>query len=174
MGKVRDEAPPTTTKPVAKPSGSKGGRAGQFAAFFGNFLRLDTYKPMQGRQARLWTGVGLGLLVIAGIYSLYTYQLADSKPLVAFGVPALVALVLAWVVWRLTQYPPFVDFLVATEAEMNKVSWTTKDDLYRATIVVLVTVLVLSVYLFGVDMVWSGLLRLIGVLRFEGMTPTEG
>ena len=36
--------------------------------------------------------------------------------------------------------PPFVEFLIATEAEMNKVSWTSRDDLYRATSVVLTTV----------------------------------
>ncbi len=69
------------------------------------------------------------------------------------------------------QYPNFADFLIATEAEMNKVSWTTREDLTRATIVVLVTVFLLATYLFGVDLVWSWLLRVIGVLRFQGPTP---
>ena len=41
---------------------------------------------------------------------------------------------LGWIIFRLVQYPPFVEFLIATEAEMNKVSWTSRDDLYRATI----------------------------------------
>ena len=34
-------------------------------------------------------------------------------------------------------------------------------------VVVLVTVLVIAVYLFGVDWLWSWLLKLIGVLRFD-------
>ena len=61
------------------------------------------------------------------------------------------ALVLGWLLFRLVQYPPFVEFLIATEAEMNKVSWTSRDDLYRATTVVLLTVTLMSLYLFGVD-----------------------
>ena len=65
------------------------------------------------------------------------------------------ALVLGWVIFRLVQFPPFVEFLIATEAEMNKVSWTSKDDLYRATTVVLTTVLLMAVFLFGVDWLWS-------------------
>ena len=50
---------------------------------------------------------------------------------------------------------------------MNKVSWTSRDDLKRATTVVLVTVALMAVFLFGVDWVWSNLLQLIGVLRFR-------
>ena len=70
------------------------------------------------------------------------------------------------------QYPPFVEFLIATEAEMNKVSWTSRDDLYRATSVVLTTVLLMAVYLFGVDWVWSNLLQFIGVLKFGSGGPS--
>jgi preprotein translocase subunit SecE len=66
------------------------------------------------------------------------------------------------------EFPPFVEFLIATEAEMNKVSWTSRDDLYRATTVVLSTVVLMSVYLFGVDWVWSNLLQILGVLKFGG------
>ena len=85
-----------------------------------------------------------------------------------FGVPAAVGLVLGWVIFRLVQYPPFVEFLIATEAEMNKVSWTSRDDLYRATTVVLVTVTLMAVFLFGVDWLWANLLSLLGVLKFSG------
>ena len=79
--------------------------------------------------------------------------------------------VLGWIIFRLVQYPPFVEFLIATEAEMNKVSWTSRDDLYRATSVVLTTVLLMAVFLFGVDWVWSNLLQFIGVLRFGNVCP---
>ena len=51
---------------------------------------------------------------------------------------------------------------------MNKVSWTSNDDLYRATTVVLVTVVLMAVFLFGVDWLWSHLLQFIGVLQFGG------
>lgn len=174
MGKVREEEAAKVSKPSAgKPAGPKKGK-GRVASFLGNFVQLGTYKPNQGRLARTWTGVGLGVLVAAGLVALYNYQFADYPPLTAYGIPTAVGLVFGWVIWRLLQYPPFVDFLIATEAEMNKVSWTSRDDLYRATIVVLSTVLIMAMFLFGVDVVWSKLLQLIGVLRFQGFTPAEG
>jgi preprotein translocase subunit SecE len=50
---------------------------------------------------------------------------------------------------------------------MKKVSWTSKEDLYKATIVVLVTVAILATYLFLVDKLWVFLLELLGVLKFR-------
>ena len=55
-------------------------------------------------------------------------------------------------------YPPFADFLIAVEAEMAKVSWPSRRELVRATIVVLVTMLVLTIMLSVYDTVWSLLL----------------
>ena len=165
MGKVRDEAPAKVSKPAKASAPRK--PPGMFAAFLANLFRGEVPKPTQGKQARIWTAVGLGALVAAGLYRLATTLLADATPLVRLGVPSALGLVLAWVVFRVVQFPPFVDFLIATEAEMRKVSWTSKADLYRATTVVLVTVLIMAVYLFAVDWAWSWLLRLIGVLRFE-------
>ena len=51
---------------------------------------------------------------------------------------------------------------------MNKVSWTNKDDLIRATTVVLTTVVLMTVFLFMVDTLWTFVLRMIGVLQFGG------
>ncbi len=167
MGKVKDEAPAKTSKPATKPGGSKGVPS-RVAPFFTNLLRTDVVKPNQGKQARLWTAIGLGVLVLAGLYQLYVYYLADLTPAVRYSIPTAIGLVFGWLIFRIVQYPPFVDFLIATEAEMNKVSWTTRDDLYRATVVVLATVLIMAVFLFGVDLVWSRLLQALGVLRFDG------
>ncbi len=58
---------------------------------------------------------------------------------------------LGWVIFRIVHFPPFAEFLIATEAEMNKVSWTNKEDLIRATTVVLATVVLMTVFLFMVD-----------------------
>ncbi len=174
MAKVKDEAPVKGgTAPAARPSGSGGSRLAPLVSFLANFFRVDVYKPMQGRHARLGTVIGLGLLVAAGLVTLYNNVVGDYPPATRIGIPALLAVAFGWAIWRVVQYPPFADFLTATEAEMNKVSWTSKDDLYRATLVVLTTVLVLSLFLFGVDVLWSRLLQLLRVLRFDGMTPPE-
>src|SRR4029079_17751124 len=115
----------------------------------------------------LYTAIGLGLIVGLGLWRLFDTLIANTIS-TRFGVPAAVGLVLGWCIFRLVQYPPFVEFLIATEAEMNKVSWTSRDDLYRATTVVLTTVVLMSVFLFGVDFLWSNLLQIIGVLKFGG------
>ena len=43
------------------------------------------------------------------------------------------------------ELPGFADFLIAVEAEMNKVSWPSRGELFRASIVVLVMIFVLAV-----------------------------
>jgi preprotein translocase subunit SecE len=164
MAKVKDG---TTASKSAKAASGGSKNANRFAPFLANLVKTDLYKPLQGKQARLWTGVGLGVIIAAGLWRL-SDTLGDYQPSTRYGVPALVGAILGWITFRLLQYPPFVEFLIATEAEMNKVSWTSRADLYRATIVVLSTVLIVAVYLFGVDTLWSHLLQWIGVLRFSG------
>ena len=44
--------------------------------------------------------------------------------------------------FRLVNLPKFADFLIAVEAEMNKVSWPTRTELFRSSVVVIVTILV--------------------------------
>jgi preprotein translocase subunit SecE len=168
MGKVKDEAPAKSGK--AAPKGSAMRNAGsRLAPFFANLARADVVKPTQGKNARLFTAVGLGVIVAAGLYQLYELHLKDQfPPLARFAIPAVVGLAFAWIIWRIVQYPPFADFLIATEAEMNKVSWTSREDLYRATVVVLATVFFLALYLFAVDYLWSTLLQFLNVLKFSG------
>ena len=88
-------------------------------------------------------------------------------PAVRFTLPILLLALTLWLAWRIVNLPTFADFLVATEAEMNKVSWTTRSRLYQDTVVVLVTMILLAVFLFLVDMGWHAILswKPIGVLR---------
>src|SRR5262249_25339602 len=80
---------------------------------------------------------------------------------VNYMMPLLLFCVAAWLAWRAVNWPTFADFLIATEAELNKVSWTTRKRLVQDTIVVLVTLFLMTVFLFVVDIIW------IRVLSFE-------
>jgi preprotein translocase subunit SecE len=166
MGKVKDGSAAPKAAKVAK-GGSTGDSKSRFAPFLANLTQTTLYKPLQGKQARLWTAVGLGLIIVFGLQELFLTLKATSSTVVSFTVPALIGAVLAWFTFRLLQFPSFVEFLIATEAEMNKVSWTSREDLKRATTVVLVTVLLMAVFLFGVDWIWMNLLQLIHVLQFK-------
>ncbi len=69
-------------------------------------------------------------------------------------LPLLLVLALVWLCWRIVNLPTFADFLIATEAEMNKVSWTSTKRLKQDTVVVLVTVILLAMFLFVIDIIW--------------------
>ncbi len=166
MGKVKDEV--SASKP-SKPSKGKPGGAPKsvFLQFLVNLVRSDLYKPMQGWYARVYTGLGLGLIAAAGGYRIHESSNEYSQYW-HFGLTAGYAIVLGWLIFRMVQFPPFAEFLIATEAEMNKVSWTTKDELIRSTTVVLMTVVLMAVFLFVVDRLWTLILQMIGVLQFHG------
>jgi preprotein translocase SecE subunit len=93
------------------------------------------------------------------------YQSLVLLPHVAYTLPVILAALTLWFAWRLVNVPAFADFLIATEAELNKVSWTTRRRLIQDTIVVLTTVILMAVALFVADFVWSKLLTGIGVLQ---------
>lgn len=94
------------------------------------------------------------------------YRSLTLLPSLQFTVPLLLLAAGLWLAWRIVNWPSFADFLIATEAEMNKVSWTTQRRLIQDTIVVLVTVVLMAFYLFSMDMVWKHVLswKPIGVL----------
>lgn len=53
------------------------------------------------------------------------------------------------------------DFLGNVKSELKKVTWPTRKDTYASSLVVIVLVLVSAVFLGGVDLVLSRLVRLI-------------
>jgi preprotein translocase SecE subunit len=86
-------------------------------------------------------------------------------PAVQYTLPALLGLLAVWFAWRIVNLPAFADFLIATEAELNKVSWVTRRQLAQDTVVVLVTVLLMTIFLLFADIGWSQFLKGIGVLH---------
>ncbi len=64
---------------------------------------------------------------------------------------------------RTERQPALVGFLRGTYDELRKVVWPTPQELYRYTFVVIVTVVALGLFIWGVDSGLSALVkRLIG------------
>jgi len=127
------------------------------------------------RVAELKKKPGAALPVYAALESAWgrtTFASITLLPGVQFTVPLLLLAGSLWLAWRAVNMPAFADFLIATEAELNKVSWTTQKRLVQDTIVVLVTVVLMAVFLFGMDWTWKVVLSSnpIGVLHI----PKEG
>ena len=56
-----------------------------------------------------------------------------------------------WLAFRAVNLPQFADFLISVEAEMDKVTWSSRQELYRATVVVITTMVLLGAILLLYD-----------------------
>jgi preprotein translocase SecE subunit len=148
-----------------------------------------TYKKHQGVRVRRLTILGLLLVLGTGIYALWHNNVLGPKdwialipytggksitllPDIRLTVPVILAGLAVWFAWRVVNYPTFADFLIATEAEINKVSWTPRPRLIQDTIVVLITVFIITMFLFFVDIFWGWFLSrsIINVLPSDEET----
>lgn len=141
-------------------------RAEKADGFWPSMLAAGLYKKNQGRLTRQLTAGAILVAVGLGAWALSQSVLADVDLPVRYGVVGAVLAVGVWFAYRIVNYPPFADFLVDVEGEMAKVSWPTRDELKRATVVVLVTMFLLSFVLFMYDLIWQQILRAIGILQF--------
>ena len=130
--------------------------------FVSELFQLGLYKRSQGRLTRQVTWAALAIGIAMGAYRLSVF-LIEYGPMVQYLVPGVVLAVGLWIAFRLVNMPRFADFLIAVEAEVNKVSWPSKGELYRSTVVVLITIFALAGILFAYDFLWSLLLRTLGV-----------
>ncbi len=124
------------------------------------------YKRSQGRITRQISFGAIWLLFLIGAWRLSSYlQQGSGFEGAAVGIPVAIAAVGGWLAFRLVNLPSFADFLIAVEAEMNKVSWPTRSELIRSSLVVIFSIIFLAVVLYGYDTFWSFLLSRLGVMR---------
>jgi preprotein translocase SecE subunit len=145
------------------------------------WFNARSYKANQGRLVRRLTMAGTLIVVITGVVALYDHKslsgnwrvrlpytedliseghrlVATLLPDIRYTVPILLIALGLWIAWRAVNFPAFADFLIATEAELNKVSWVTRRRLVQDTIVVLVTLVLFAVFLLLIDQLWGWLL----------------
>ncbi|MBN2023552.1 MAG: preprotein translocase subunit SecE [Pirellulales bacterium] len=132
-------------------------------AFFQELFRTGLYKRSQGRIVRQVTFAAVALAVALGLYRL-SVTLDNHGHLLQYGLPGLLLVAGVWTAYRLVNLPAFADFLIAVEAEMNKVSWPTRHELFRGSSVVLVTIIALAAVLFLFDNIWVLLFTRLGII----------
>lgn len=155
---------PRSTPPG--PSSTSSPRAGFFTI----------HKPTQGRTTRIATGAGAALLIALTLHFLLTQVPAWFFTDVATrqrvgpwwtGGVVVLGLVLSAIAWRLINKPDNAEFLIATDSEMKKVSWTSRKQLWGSTKVVITFMLMIALILFMVDLVFHYLFWIIDVLKFK-------
>jgi preprotein translocase subunit SecE len=120
--------------------------------FVQELFRAGLYKRNQGRIARQATFAALAVIVALGAWSLSGFY-QDKEPWLRYFVPFLLLLAGLWASFRIVQMPNFADFLISVEGEMNKVSWPSRGELFRASMVVMVVIFFLAGLLFLYDFV---------------------
>ncbi|MEM1228604.1 MAG: preprotein translocase subunit SecE [Planctomycetota bacterium] len=123
------------------------------------------YKPTQGLIVRRLTALAIAVIVGLGCWRLSGFlpSVMGGRSLATNGISGVLLLAGLWFAFRLVNWPRFADFLIAVEAEMNKVTWPSKDELLRASIVVIFTIFFLAVTLFAFDVLWQFIFNVLGV-----------
>jgi preprotein translocase subunit SecE len=162
------------------------------ATLWRDLFSMGFYKRSQGRVARQATFIVLAVVVALAGWSLLDYMSDKVLPFTnlllagdaangdgaaggkatydavngyaRYLVPMALVFGGVWLAFRAVNVPRIADFLIAVEAEMNKVSWPSRAEMFRATLVVIFTIFGLAIILFGYDLLWRGLLQLLGVL----------
>jgi preprotein translocase SecE subunit len=150
------------------------------------------YKRSLGVRVRRLTILGILLVLGTGLYAFTIQQglvpdtLMMTVPFFAapvtimtdakLMVPLILSVLALWIAFRAVNVPDFAEFLIATEAEMNKVSWSSRKRLAQDTVVVLVTTLIMTLFLLVVDLFWGWLLsrQTVGVLPARSTTAHKG
>jgi preprotein translocase subunit SecE len=146
-------------------------------SFMAELLSARLYKPTQGRITRQVTGGSIWVIFALaawrwwqtayGMEYLASLAGAESQRAVLdvlrWVLPGIFLLAGVWIGYRIVNYPKFADFLIAVEAEMNKVMWPSQDELVRSSLVVIVLLLAFAALMFLFDLVWVQIFKLIGI-----------
>jgi preprotein translocase subunit SecE len=146
---------------MARRDGERAGRPGGRRA---TVAKIHFYKRNQGKYTRVTTFVSVMVIVVVGAYLLGKHLLTGFAVPMRFGIPLAVivaaGLLMLWIINR----PGSADFLIATEGEMKKVSWSSRKEVVGSTKVVIVTTLIMAAVLFAVDILFRMVFSTMGIL----------
>ncbi len=143
-------------------------------SFVSQLWQFGVYKRSQGTVTRQVTFAFLAL--IFAIAALRMYQAWGSFPAWwksllmepgRYWVPSALLLIGLWISFRVVNFPKFADFLISVEGEMNKVSWPSRAELIRSSVVVILVIVMLAMVLFFFDVFWRFVFgdNVLGVLK---------
>ncbi len=151
--------------------GGEPGRPGARTPRRGEGGLIKQYKPDQGKTTRTGTLIALLALIAWGAKFLFDrlqlYQGDEAwRLLITHGIPILNAVILGSVSWWFVYaHRATSDFLIATEGEMKKVSWSSRSEVIGSTKVVIMFTILLALFLFLVDFFFQQVFSSIGVLK---------
>ena len=131
-------------------------------------MPFGLYKQDQGRWSRGIAAAGLTALGLWGALKTHDWMenyTGAGSFYAGWWIPGLILAAFASLAFYVSNRPKVADFIIETETEMKKVTWPTYREVLGATAVVIVVVIILGVFLFGVDrMLIQPFFELIGIL----------
>ena len=120
------------------------------AELIAGMFNASQYKRSQGKVARQLTFAAMAVAFAVGAWKINT---VSATPVGQYVMPLVLLAVGLWASFRIVNIPRFADFLISVEAEMNKVQWPSRSELWRASMVVIVVIFFLAGALFVFDIV---------------------
>jgi preprotein translocase subunit SecE len=129
-----------------------------YASQNGVDMFFNIYKRGQGKYTRLCSAFATAIIAGLGCLQLYNQLEATSWGLsnraamwIATMVPTGLFVVLALLIFWLVNKQRVADFMIASEGEMKKVSWSSKQEIAVSTFIVIVVVVIMALILGTAD-----------------------
>lgn len=128
-------------------------------------MGLTNYKKTQGRPTRqiaLCVVIASLSWLLISVAALFVRRQVGigwlSICIAVIGVAGVISV-------AILNRPRWADFLISVQAEIDKVTWPSKTEVHKHTIVVLVLLVSMSVIVFAFDIVWQWVFKTIGFLQ---------
>lgn len=131
---------------------------------------FDIYKQGQGKNTRLTTFLsGMGLTTIGAVWLSERLSRVGGEwgVYIQYGISVVVWIGMAWLMFFLVNKPNMADFMIATEGEMKKVSWSSRREILGSTKVVIFATFAMAIVLFVVDFAFQLFFSKIDILQLQ-------
>jgi preprotein translocase subunit SecE len=134
-------------------------------------MALQVYKSGQGYWTRVMTAIAvmtfsLGFAVWFNDKLLFKMISNEDNELYwQAGIVAATAVGVGIILWWLLNKPRIADFMIATENEMKKVNWPSRQAVIGLTWIVIAGTLIIAAILFVADFGFTNLASWIGILE---------
>jgi preprotein translocase subunit SecE len=168
-GKNPPKYPQAPRRPPNMPpsGGAPPGPRGPMAVASGEGGFFSIRKKGQGYWTRMGTVGGAVLIGALSVQFLYSERetINIQSDSVAIGLCTAFAIGYGLLMFYLMNKPTHVDFLIATDSEMKKVNWTSREELIGSTKVVILFMFIIAIFLFVADLFFGYFFYWIGVLK---------
>jgi len=135
-------------------------------------MALQVYKSGQGYWTRLMTAIavltftaGAAAWFNAKILTVYVIPSSPNEMYWKAGIIAGTILRFGALLWYLLNKPKIADFMIATENEMKKVNWPSKQAVMGLTWIVIAGTLMIAAILFVADFGFTNIFQALNVLE---------